>query len=39
VVSQEWVGGWGCTLIKAGGRGDGIGACGGEAGKGITFEM
>jgi hypothetical protein len=28
---QEWVGGWGNTLIDAGGRG--------EPGKGITFEM
>jgi hypothetical protein len=33
------VGRWGSTLIEAGGREEGIGACAGKTDKGTTFEM
>ena len=33
-VRQEWVGGWGSTLLEANGRGFGRGFCEGETGKG-----
>jgi hypothetical protein len=33
------VGGWGITLIEAGGSGEGIGAVEGKPGRGITFEI
>jgi hypothetical protein len=39
LLRQEWVGGWGSTLIEAEGRKEEMGASGGEAGKGVTFEM
>lgn len=35
-VNQEWKGGWGSTLIKAG---DGMGVCGKEWGRGIMLDM
>ena len=38
MVKWEWVGGWGSTLIEAGG-GVGEGVYGEETGKEITFEM
>jgi hypothetical protein len=34
----EWVGGFGSTLIEAGGKQDGNDVCRGETGKGITIE-
>jgi hypothetical protein len=37
MVKWEWVGELGSTLIEAGGRGQEF--CGGETGKGVTFEM
>ena len=33
------MGRWGSTLIEAGGREEGIGACAGKTDKGTTFEM
>jgi hypothetical protein len=38
VGRQEWVGGWGSTLIEAGERVWGKGFLEGRPGKGITFE-
>jgi hypothetical protein len=36
---QEWVDGWGYTLIEVGGWEMGWGFLWGKSGKGITFEM
>jgi hypothetical protein len=38
-IRLEWVDGWGSNLIKAEGRGDGIGNLGRGNWEGVTFEM